>query len=149
MLYKLAYARRVDILVRKLWDDIFLMKYDKSERMIRMKKKVILLFFLWCADAMIFPPLYAHSILDELNEQVDNEKPVLDLDDSAILSDDEDLLIILGEPMEKPSALWSWFCTVGTTIAVHCIHAQRYMGRLMERITCWFKGRKYENKGIK
>jgi hypothetical protein len=107
-----------------------------------MKKRLSLLFFMLCADSVVLPTLYAHSTIDQLHEQVqDYGGAILDLDDDDIISDDEDLLAILDESMDEPSLLWTWFQTVGSSLVAHCIHAQRYMGRLIDRMKLWFKFR--------
>ena len=114
-----------------------------------MKKRLLLLFFMLCANIVVLPALYAHSTIDQLHEQLqDDGDPVLDLDDD-IISDDEDLLAILDEAMEEPSLLWTWFQTVGSSLIAHCIHAQRYMGRLMNRMSCWFRIRRESVKRTK
>ena len=106
-----------------------------------MKKKILLLFFTLCADIVVLPTLYAHDSIDQLHEEIqDGGDPVLDLDDDEdIISDDEDLLAILDESMDEPSILWTWFCTIGSSLAAHCIHVQRYVGRLMDRMRLWLK----------
>ncbi len=120
---------------------MFLKKYDKTREDIIMKKKILLLFFTLCADIVVLPTLYAHDSIDQLHEEIqDGGDPVLDLDDDEdIISDDEDLLAILDESMDEPSILWTWFCTIGSSLAAHCIHVQRYVGRLMDRMRLWLK----------
>ena len=114
-----------------------------------MKKWLLLFFFIMCADIVLFPTLYAHSSIEQLHDQLqDGDEPVLDLD-GDIISDDEDLLAILDESMEEPSLLWTWFQTIGSSLAAHCIHAQRYMSRFMDRMKFWFKLRKgHEQKKV-
>ena len=118
----------------------FFKKYDKVREDIIMKKRLLFLFFMLCVDIVVFPVLYAHDTIDQLHEQLqDDEDPILDLDDDDIISDDEDLLAILDESMEEPSLLWTWFQTIGSSLIAHCIHAQRYMSRLMNRMRLWFR----------
>ena len=108
-----------------------------------MKKMVLLLVFTLCADIVVLPALYAHDTINQLHEQIQGGgDPVLDLDDDEdIISDDEDLLAILDESLDDPSILWTWFCTVGSSLAAHCIYAQRYLSRVMERMRLWLKSR--------
>jgi len=137
------------MLERRLWG-IFFKKYDKTREDIVMKKRLLLLFFMLCANIVVLPALYAHSTIDQLHEQLqDDGDPALDLDDDDIISDDEDLLAILDVTMEEPSLLWTWFQTVGSSLIAHCIHVQRYMGRLMDRMSRWFRIRRESVKRTK
>ena len=116
-----------------------------------MKKRLLLLFFMLCADVVALPALYAHDTINQLHDQIQNDgSPVLDLDDDEdIISDDEDLLAILDESMDDPSILWTWFCTVGSSLAAHGIYAQRYLSKVMERIRLWLKNRRNRQEPLK
>lgn len=104
-----------------------------------MRKSLLLLFLILCTNGMIVSPSYANPDIAELHEELTDEGPELDLDDDGVVSDDDDLLEILDESIEKPSLLWTWFQTVGSSFIAHCIHAQQYMSRLFNRMRLWFR----------
>lgn len=112
-----------------------------------MKKRLFILLFLFCAEIGICPMLYTQDTVDPLQEHFkDDEDPVLDLDDEDIISDDEDLLAILDSSIDEPSLLWIWFQTIGSSLVAHCIHIQRYMGRLFDRMRCWLRIQQEQQK---
>lgn len=86
---------------------------------------------------MTISPLFCvTSALDELQEDSPGCADAL-LDGDDIDTEDPELLEILGK-VDEPSLIWTWFQTVGSSLLVHCMNAQRYMNRLLERMKFWW-----------